>query len=238
MSDHDEMESSVAAWVLGALDAAEAEALRVHVEGCPSCREVAARLRRVVGALPLEVDEVAPPARLRERVLTATSAPPRLAAPQAAPVRRQSPARTAPRRMPTYALAAVALVALLIGVLLGQVTLRNQAPTQSARFTLSGHQDMSGAEASVIDLRSDGVALVDFRGLPQAGSGRVYEVWLIPAKGDPVQAAVFVPDGNGAKMVLIDRSLAGYSVMAVTNEAGPDGSRAPTQQPQLYGNIA
>jgi len=49
MSDHEEMESSVAAWVLGALDADEAETVRSHAEGCPTCREVAARLRRVVG---------------------------------------------------------------------------------------------------------------------------------------------------------------------------------------------
>ena len=236
MSDHDEMESSVAPWVLGALEATEAEAVRVHVEGCAGCREVATRLRRVVAALPLEVDEVMPPPRLRERVLGGAAAPPRLIAPAATRVQRPAPTRTAPR-MPAYALAAVAAVALLIGVLVGQVTLRPQPPGQVGRFTLAGHQDMSTAAASVIDLRSDGVALVDFRGLPAPGSGRVYEVWLIPAKGDPVPAAVFVPDGNGAKVVLVDRSLAGYTVMAVTNEAGPDGSRAPTQQPQLYGNI-
>lgn len=241
MSDDDEMESSVAAWVLGALDATEADAVRVHVEGCASCREVATRLRRVVGALPLEVEEVVPPARLRERVLTAAAAPPRLTAPVATPVRRPAPAPAAPagpRRISAYALAAAAVVALLIGVLVGQVTLRTQAPSQVARFTLAGHQDMSGAQASVIDLRSDGMALVDFRGLPPPGNGRVYEVWLIPAKGDPVPAAVFVPDSNGTKVVLVDHSLAGYTVMAVTNEVAPDGSRAPTQQPQLYGNIA
>ena len=56
MSDHEELESSVAAWVLGALDPDEAEAIRTHVEACPTCREVAARLRRVVGALPLVVE--------------------------------------------------------------------------------------------------------------------------------------------------------------------------------------
>ncbi|HKW58674.1 MAG TPA: zf-HC2 domain-containing protein, partial [Candidatus Dormibacteraeota bacterium] len=74
MSDHEELESSVAAWVLGALDASEAETMRAHVEGCATCREVADRLRRVVGALPLAADEVAPPARLRSRILAAASA--------------------------------------------------------------------------------------------------------------------------------------------------------------------
>ena len=237
MSEHEELETSVAAWVLGALDAEEAETVRVHVEGCAGCREVAARLRRVVGALPLTAEEVTPPARLRDRVLAAATASPRTSVPVATRVRRPAPARSSPR-MPAYALAAVAVVALLIGVLVGQITLRSPAPSQVARYTLTGHQEMSLAQASVIYLRQDGVALVDFRGLPAPGSGRVYEVWLIPAKGDPVPAAVFVPDSNGAKVVLVNRSLAGYTVMAVTEEAGPDGSQAPTQPPQLYGNIA
>ena len=69
MSDsdrHEELENAVAAWVLGALDADEAASVRLHVEGCASCRAVESRMRRVVGALPLVAEEVAPPARLRE----------------------------------------------------------------------------------------------------------------------------------------------------------------------------
>ncbi|HKW60527.1 MAG TPA: anti-sigma factor, partial [Candidatus Dormibacteraeota bacterium] len=142
------------------------------------------------------------------------------------------------RRMPVYAMAAVAVVSLLLGVIVGQVALRPAPEQQVARFTLAGHQDMAGARATVIDLRSDGVALVDFTGLPAPGAGRVYEVWLIPAHGSPVPAAVFVPDSNGSRVVLVSRSLSGYTQMAVTNEAGPDGASAPTQQPQLYGKLA
>jgi anti-sigma-K factor RskA len=219
--------------------------MRVHVEGCATCREVAGRLRRVVGALPLTADEATPPVRLRSRVLAAASSTARPAAAVPSVVRR--PPSSAPprrggfaRRIPTYALAAVAAVALLLGVIVGQVAFRPTQPQQEqvARFTLAGHQDMAGARATVVDLRSDGLALVDFTGLPAAGAGRVYEVWLIPATGSPVPAAVFVPDANGAKVVLVNRSLSGYAVMAVTNEAGPDGVAAPTQQPQLYGNVA
>ena len=74
MSDHEGLESNVAAWVLGALDRGEAEEVQAHVEGCASCRETVARLQRAVGAMPLAVDEVAAPARLRERVLAAAAA--------------------------------------------------------------------------------------------------------------------------------------------------------------------
>jgi anti-sigma-K factor RskA len=240
MSDHEELESSIAAWVLGATEPAEAEAISAHVDSCAGCREVAQRLRRVVGVLPLSVEDVTPPARLRDRVLAAAGA--RIEAP-AAVVRRPRWRPTPPpigfvRRMPVYAMAAVAVVALLLGVIVGQVAVRPQPGSEVARYTLTGHQDLSGARASVIDLRADGVALVDFSGLPAPGPGRVYEVWLIPAKGSPVAAAVFVPDGNGAKVVVVNQSLSGYTQMAVTEEAGPNGAPQPTQQPQLYGNLA
>ena len=236
---------SVAAWVLGALDVAEEDSIRSHVGACPTCREVAARLRRVVGALPLAVDEVTPPPRLRERVLASAAASrggARMVASAPRARRRVPVARPViagfARRMPLYAIAAVAVVALLVGVLAGETLSRNAPVSTVVRYTLAGHGEMAGARATVVDLREDGVALVDFRGLPEPGDGRVYQIWLIPPKGDPVGAAVFVPDTEGAKVVLVNHSLSGYTTMAVTNEPAPDGSSAPTQQPNLYGSLA
>jgi anti-sigma-K factor RskA len=243
MSDHEELESAIAAWVLGALEPDEAEAMRTHVEGCATCTEIAGRLRRVVGVLPLAAEEVAPPPRLRERVLAAAAATrePR-AVPIAVPRRRL---RIRPRwrpgfaqSVPAYAAAVVAVVALLVGLGVGDLASRSPQPSQVARYTLTGHQDMTGAQATVIDLKTDGVALVDFHGLPALQAGRVYELWLIPSNGAPQAAAVFVPDSNGTKVVLVSRSVSGYAEMAITNEPGPDGSSAPTQQPQLYGKLA
>lgn len=250
MSDHEEFETAVAAWVLGALDPEEASTVQAHVEGCSSCAETAARLRRAVGAMPLAVDEVSPPARLRERILaaaaasrTSTPAPSRVRA-KVPPPRRQGRGLLVrlTERVPAYALAAGVAVALLAGALIGDLLARGAAgpPAQAqvARFTFSGHDALSGARAMVIDLKSDGVALVDFSGLPAVQPGRVYEVWLITPSGRADAAAVFVPDNDGGKIVLVNRSLAGYSEMAITNEQGPEGSEAPTQQPQMSGKLA
>jgi anti-sigma-K factor RskA len=244
MSDHEELESNLAAWVLGALDPEEAEVVQAHVEGCGSCRETVARLQRAVGAMPLAADEVAPPARLRERVLaaaasgTSTVRPSRVRKKLAPAVRRNVFAPLF-ERLPVYAAAAAVIVALVAGVLAGELAGRQPTPpSQVARFTLSGHQSLADAKATVIDLRSDGLALVDFSGLPALGQGRVYEVWLITSGGRADPAAVFVPDSNGSKVVLVTRALQGYAQMAITDEAGPNGAQAPTQAPQLYGGVA
>ncbi len=248
MSDHEELESSVAAWVLGALDGDEAERMRVHAEGCATCSQTAARLRRAVVALPLEVEEVAPPARLRERILVAAAAARSSTLPSAPARKRVGPVRAAWKpvttirmgRLAKFAAAATVLLAMLVGLVAGDIVGRNSVavpPAQVARFTLVGHGALAGARGTVIDLKSDGVTLVDFSGLPPLAKGKVYEVWLITPGGHPDAGAVFVPDSNGAKVVLVNRPLNGYSQMAVTSEDGPDGSTAPTQQPQLSGAL-
>ena len=248
MSEHEEIESSVAAWVLGALDNEEAVVVRAHVEGCSICTEAATRLARTVGALPLGVEEIAPPAGLRERVLAATTATRSAAtAPERAPARvyedrrpqqAKNPSLTPRTTLPMYAAAAAVVLALVVGVVVGDVIGHGgPVPAQVVRSSLVGHAGLAGAKANVIDLKSDGVALVDFSGLPQLDSGSVYEIWLITPAGTADPAGVFVPDSNGSKFVLVSKSLAGYKEMAITSEVGPAGTLAPTQQPQLYGNL-
>jgi Anti-sigma-K factor rskA len=221
--------------------------MRIHIEACPTCREAATRLRRAVGALPLAAEEVAPPARLRERVLQAAAASSgsvNAPAPGPREVRRPAKVTRLPAsrpRIPVYAAAAAALLALLVGVVAGDMLGRGgSVPPVStvARFSVVGHQELAGAKATVIDLKNDGVALVDFTGLPPIPSGKVYEVWLITPSGRADPAAVFVPDANGSKVVLISQSLSGYSLMAVTREAGPDGSKVPSEQPPMSGHLA
>jgi anti-sigma-K factor RskA len=249
VSDHEELENSVAAWVLGTLDADEAESMRVHVEGCASCRQTAARLRRAAAALPLEVDEIPPPARLRERVYVAAAAARASTVPSAPARKRVAPlprrgwrpvATIQVGRLPALAAAATVLLALLIGLVAGDLVGRNSVPpvsSQLARFTLTGHGALAAAHGTVIDLKSDGVALVGLNGLPPLDKGKVYELWLITPGGHADAGGVFVPDTTGSKLVLVNMPLKGYSQMAVTTEDAPDGSTAPSQQPQLYGSL-
>ena len=97
---------------------------------------------------------------------------------------------------------------------------------------------MAGAQGRVYELRQQGLTLVQFTGLPRPGPGRIFELWLISKDGHPDPGGVFVPDSGGGQVIVLARSLSGLNALAVTEEVGPNGTQAPTQQPQLVGSVA
>jgi len=250
-SDHQVVEDAVAAYLLGAGEPGEADMVRAHLAGCASCRELAGRLSRAVGALPLAVEEVAPPGRLRERILAAAAAEPHSGARSSSAAPASRPPANAPihlpkrrsfasgRRYERWLPAAAAAAALLVvGGAAGIGISRATAPgVAAAHYALSGSGSLRGASAAVVDFRGTGTTLVEFRGLPSVPAGKVYELWLIPSGGKPVAAGVFAPDGDGSKVLVVPRDLTGVAVMAVTVEQGPGGAAQPTQQPELSGSV-
>ena len=241
MADHERLESQVAAWVLGALDAADARLVAAHVESCPTCRPLAARLGGVVAVLPLAAGDARPPDSLRARILTAAVAggqvEPEPEDARVIPLRRLP--RPRPRRVPWPAAAVAAMAVALIGLTAWNLSLAQQlAQPATQRYALHGTGPMAGVQGEVVYLKKDGIALVDFRNLPAVAGDRVYEAWLIGGDGKPVPAAVFRPDPGGSYTLLLARSIAGVKVIAVTSEPAPDGSPQPTQQPMLAAQLA
>lgn len=245
MSEHDRLRDSVEPWLLGSLDPEEAESVRLHVEDCPECLETIQRLRPAAQALGLAVRDTPAPESLRDRIIARAKADGDAAvqtAPRHPPVRVLPRARAAMRwRFRAASVAAMLVVALAVGLFAGTELGRQSAPPPSSQvlhFKLEGHGDMQGSHASVIDLTADGIALVTFSGLPPPSAGKVYELWLIKGSGQADPAGVFSPDPDGSKIVVVERPLSGYNLMAVTAEAGPSGVESPTQQPELYGSVA
>lgn len=242
IADHDEMENSVAAFVLGALDDDEADGVRRHLETCPTCPGLAVGLRRAVGAVPLAVEPLQPPTDLRDRILAAAGAgvaPTAVRArPAPIPVRR-----TTGRRWGVWrpAVAAAAVVAFALGAGLGLGIGRSTAPPPPAaavaQYSMNGTGQMEASHGSVFELKREGLTFVQFSGLPPIAADRVYELWLIPSSGQPVPGAVFAPDPLGGKVIVLGHDLSGYKALAVTEEAAPNGAPAPTQQPQLAGTL-
>src|SRR5712692_9506827 len=187
------MEDSVAAYVLGALDREEASAVEAHLEGCAGCREIAGRLARVVSVIPLAGEASRPPERLRARILAAVTAEPNSAPP---PTRRRFPVvplpmiQRLPSRVPAWAAAALvaAVVAFALGAGIGSRLGHVTSTSAASEYTIAGSGELAGAQARVISLKQEGVVFVEFSGLPQLGSARVYELW-ISSPGAAPQAA-------------------------------------------------
>ena len=247
MSDHPELENEVAVYLLVASEPDEMERVRAHLTGCNECRVVAARLQLVVDALPMAVELIAPPARLKANIMAAASAP--RSRPLPGTVAESTPRnkRTRPNRWrgllpyaPPPSQVAIVLLALVVFGLGGwNLWLASQpsaSESQVVQVTLTGTGPMAGAEAKVVDLRDQGVALVNFSHLPPISPDRVYEVWLITADGHPEAAAVFQSDANGGKTLVIGKDIRRYKLIAVTVETGPDGSAAPSHSPSLSGS--
>lgn len=186
-------------------------------------REDEMRDERLLGELALGVRPVTPPPELRGRILAAATQPQRFV--------------QVPRRRLPFSLVAAALVLIAVAAFFLGQSLR-AGPAGPPTFALTGHGTLSGASAKVTDLTADKVAVVEFNGLPAPPAGKVYELWLITPGGQAAAAGVFTPDSNGHIVVVVDRSLQGYSVMAVTVEQGPNGASAPTQQPEMTGTIS
>lgn len=248
-ADHDDIENALPAYLMGIAEPDEAEIVRAHLEGCSSCREFAQQMQRALDSLPLAVEPASSPAGLRERILAAAAAAPR---PAPSHPKLERPVRSVPPRgrkwlrpAPSFraAVAAAAIVAFALGGGLGLGLGRVLTPasptpaTAVAQYSFSGTGPMAGAQGRVYELPHEGLTLVQFTGLPRPGPGRIFELWLISKDGHPDPGAIFVPDSEGGHVLVLARSLAGLKALAVTEEVGPNGTQAPTQQPQLVGSL-
>jgi anti-sigma-K factor RskA len=244
MLDHDRLEDAVAAYVLDACDDEEREQVQAHIVGCASCRGLIARLSRAVDALPLAVEEVRPPDRLRARILAAAAASPPAPSgeppsPRVIPLRpaadRPPEARRRRLPVPPYWAAVAVLVAGLLALGAWNVVLNQRLNAPPAQYPLVGTGTLASVSGTVT--ASQRQAVVTLSGMPEPAAGKVYELWLIDASGHASPAGVFRPTADGAARLGIDHPLNDVRTVAVTQEAGPAGAQQPTQKPELAGQI-
>ena len=245
IADHDELESSIAAYLLGAVDPEEIDVVRMHIDGCSTCQEIIRRLQHAVDALPMAVEPIAPPTRLLERILASAAV--------SRETSRRRPQRVRVLRLPRprarlwspgfrTALAGAAIIAFALGTGFGLGLGRFTSPPSPqvaavAQYSMVGSGAMEGSQGRVFELRQQGLTLIEFSNLPQPDQGKVYELWFITKDGHAAPSGVFAPDSQGSHVVLVASNLSGVKTLAVTQEVGPNGTRAPTQQPQLVGSI-
>ena len=253
-----------AAFVLGALDDAEADAVRAHLASCADPHAEMAELGSVVSVFAESVPVVEPPAALKDRILAAAAADlearggaaaPARPAPAAAPTpfpaaaerQRRAAARTG---MGSWVLriAAVLAIALLGGwnlLLQGQLDqARTYEQNVAAVLDVAGQTGSltavltpTGGEgpAGLAAVASDGSVRIAMRDLAATSGNQVYEAWVIGGDGKPVPLGSFQVGQSGvAYFEGTGLPTQEGIVLALTLEPGP-GATAPSSDPVSVG---
>lgn len=237
---------NVGSYVLHALPDDEYERFISHLDGCEDCRREIADLQMAVDTLPLATEQIAPRPELKDRIMAVVrsesellqAAGARADEPQTAgavpPERRSWWRRTllSLRPLPAIGLAtAVLAVGVVAGVLITSGG-GEGARTVSAKVTLAS---APAARASLSVKGDDGrLSVTNF---PAAGSGRVYQVWLVKGNGKPTSAGLFRVAGDGQATFAIPESMKGVDQVMVSVEPG-GGSDQPTSQPIAAASMA
>jgi anti-sigma-K factor RskA len=215
----------VAAYALGALEPAEAEAFARHLETCAVCRDELEAFQQVVDLLPMTAPAFKASPKLRRRLRRAIADEPHPTAAQASRPRRSWRPEWLPRPVlgvaAGLAVIAIALVLVLSGggsstrVVEAQVTGHG-----SASLKISGHR---------------GELIVQHFAAPP--SGKIYEVWLVHGKQSPQPTnALFDVNADGNTDVNVPGSLQGVSQVLVTPEPA-GGSEVPTHAPVIAAQL-
>jgi anti-sigma factor RsiW len=227
-----ERQLDAAAYVLCALEEAEARAFGEHLATCPVCREELAQLQSVADALAVGVPRVSAPQGLRARIMATVYAEAELLRAAGQDADRVAPARS-PRRGLVPALAAA--LALGVGLLIGAFAI-NTGPSQRtevihAAVTFPGHR-------ATAELRKVGTHLqLVVEGMPAPPPGRIYEIWLERGTEAPQPTdALFSVTRTGAGSVGVPGNLHGVSDVLVTDEP-LGGSLKPTRTPVIVAKV-
>jgi hypothetical protein len=210
----------VAAYALGALDPAELESFRAHLETCGICQDELAAFQSVVDMLPLTAPRHPASKRLRRRVLGAIAREPKLK------TGAHRPRRTAPvlprlpiQRVPLAFGLAVTIVAIAVGSL-------QLGASRSARTRIYSAQ-VTGPGSAKLTVTGPHAELVVHH-LPAPPAGEIYEVWLVrPGNRPAPTSALFSVTAAGEGDVEVPGNLHGVKLVMVTPEPA-GGSRVPT----------
>jgi anti-sigma factor RsiW len=218
----------LAAYLLGALEPAEAEEFRRHLESCAVCRDEVAAFTQVVDALPMAASQERAPRELRRRVMRDVRAEPR------GRPRRARPFWLAweslvPRPVLATGLAmGLAALAIFGGIELGSTGSSQPRVIQAAVTGVPGSAQLriAGGRAELIVSR-----------LPPPPAGRIYEVWVKRGHQSPAPTrALFSVTATGAADVGVPGTLRGVNTIMVTQEPA-GGSLVPTHPPVIVARL-
>ena len=225
--------------ILGTLSPALRHALDDHLRSCSKCAQEFGDPHDMISVLPFAVGDPGDAFRA-EAVWDAIAAqlPP---VEQPTPVREittapsnVTPIRTARSRTPWQLLAAVAVISLVLGGVVGQVLPRfGEDEEDSQTFDVEFTKDQGGAAATLSYLPENEIFVFSVSGLPAPPDGFVYQAWLINEDG-PIPTGTM---GAGQEEMAAHGDKSQFTTFAITLEKGPLGSPTPTTEPIILANL-
>ena len=243
--EHEEVQTMLASYAIGALPESEMPLIRDHILTCEECMREADAFAAVVPALALSVEPAEVPPGFAEAVLAKVQGEPH-------PVESTSERRSW-SLLPRLAFGGLAIVAALLAGAF--IDARNDAAETERALTAVQQKAELNEDALANFVRnddgwrlesstgavgrmvpsSDGATFA-VAGLPEPPEGHTYQLWLLRGGcGDqpcaPTSAGVFDVD-SALVVVDVDRSIRNFAGAAVTLEPA-GGSEQPTTDPLL-----
>ncbi len=255
-NEHNTQEE-LASYAMQSLPVEESASIRAHLQSCAACRNELAQVCGDLALLGLAVEQQPLPEGARERFLNRIASSPtvkpgeKLA--EVTPMPAKSTRRGASFWVPWVAAAAMAIVAISLGVqnkalndelnlesnlvknLAAQASKAQQvlevltAPT-AQRVTLTEGKTPAQPSAKATYLPERGGLILLATNLKPLPADKAYELWVIPANGKaPVPAGVFRPDAVGTANLVLPPLPAGIEAKAfgITIEKA-SGAESPT----------
>lgn len=255
-----QVQESIPAYLLDAVDDAERASIDDHLPHCPDCAHLILEYQPLMEILPYAAEQVEPRPELKYRVLAATADARERRRVVARP-RALAPPRTAGLldwlssllRGPALVGAALLLV-LALG--LWNFSLQNQMAQQSAELsrqrefmTMLAYSDgtpkhLAGTDAAAQAVGrlyggyDDNSFVVVTYDMPRLPADKVYQLWLIDASGKRTSGGIFTVDDHGRGWLFSQapQGLGNYRSVGVTVEP-TGGSPGPTGAKMLGGNL-
>lgn len=242
-TNHERWSEDVAAYMLGALEPAQAAELERHAAGCERCRAEMRWLTPAVQALPEGVERVEAPGELRARLMAEVRADAGAegvgAGHVGAAARDRDPHPGLAGRVSAWVrdlgsgpmglrpVAGVAVAVLAVAAVAGFAIGGGIGSDEGAQTSTVVAGEAPGVTAKMISEGDSGTLhLANVKQLP---SDRVLEAWVQrDGEVEPVQA-LFVPDREGRASTELPDMNGVETVMVTTEPSG--GSESPTSSP-------
>jgi anti-sigma-K factor RskA len=266
---HEEYENLAALEAVGAASPDEQAALLRHLEECDGCERMMAEMRNAAALLAQGLEPVPPPPAVRERVLNAIGAKPsrpaathvtsrfsRWLLPAAAAVafvllawsqmlllgqrERVEQAEARAQIVEEQAKRLSEERQLLESENARLESLMASLSAASTRTISLGGQPMAPAASARVFLNTrDRQAFVFFHDLPANPEDKSYQLWMIPAEGDPMGVGVFDVDARGSASMVLQNLPVGREIKALAVTMEPKGGMpSPTGEMYLMGGMS